>query len=510
MKEKDQVLNKLEAEFKAQRFVDQLVSLIKRINPENYASRVSSIIFQIIDDQNQWARNPIHTLLNSIEVNCAYSGYFSNEDLSEQKYNRILQHYSKYDDPYLKYLLQEKQNTHLFYLAIAKQQFWSQRKPNNFDIARMLNLFFFDNSLPNTSKLFQQETNISILDWIYLNYAVLTDTITHHSPVINENSYIDSEVKSLPKESVKPFFAASSLTIEGVRNRYLELHRNISPLDNIIIPSVFSEKPFIKISENTYIVPHPYFPIIHATDGLYRMCYQVDPAVFLPEFSKSFENYVGKILSEMPGIINFLSEKEIQKVSYGRTSDYLLEFQDCILLVECKGVRYNSLRFTANAIEKDNSTGKIADAYSQIIETANRIIHKELEKILSDSTKPLLGLCVIFGEIFLLNAPSFFNDYIYKRMRLVDYDFEKWPSPLIIAPQTVSIDTLEKMVMTLRSDHITIKDLILKKTTLPYERVGDWDAYLHNNEFIDPTNWSLEIAEKTINWFNSYILGDKD
>lgn len=131
IKEEDPVLIKRKAEFKATRFLDQLISLVKRINPEKYALRVSSIIFGVIDDKDQWARNPIHTLINSIEVNCAYSSFFSNEDLSEQKYNRILQHYSKYNDPYLKYLLQEKNDVHLFLLAIAKQQFWSQRKPNN-------------------------------------------------------------------------------------------------------------------------------------------------------------------------------------------------------------------------------------------------------------------------------------------------------------------------------------------------------------------------------------------
>lgn len=282
----------------------------------------------------------------------------------------------------------------------------------------------------------------------------------------------------------------------------------LSPLDNVFIPSVFIEKPLIKKSESTYILPHPYLPIIHATDGLYRACYQVAPDIFLPEFSKSFETYVGKILAEIPGIINIFSEKEIQKVSDGRSCDYLLEFQDCILLVECKGVRYNSLRFTANAIENDNSTGKIADAYSQIIETANRVIRRDLDTLLFDSMKPLCGLCVVFGEIYFLNAPPFFSNYVQKRIKLPEYDFSNWPSPLTLAPQAVSIDTFEKMVMILRSDHITIKDLILKKNTLSYNKVGDWDSYLYNNEFFDPTNWNLEITEKAFNWFSEYIKGE--
>lgn len=503
--EKDPTIQKFEAELKARRFQEQLISLIKRINPEEYARRISTIIFHIIDDKNQWAKNPIHNLLNSIEVNCAYSGYFSNQELSEEKYNRIRSHYNNYDDPYLLYLIREKKSVYLLLLAMAKQQFWSQKWPNYIEFARTLNIFYIDNPLPTTSRLFEQQTTIKILDWIYLNFLVFTNVITNHSPVITESYFVDSDIKSLSKKAVKPFFAISSLSIAGIRKRYMELHQDVNPIENIFIPSVFSERPFICIKENTYILPHPNLPIIHTTDGLYMECLRVGQDNFLSEFSKSFEKYIGKVISEIPGIINVYREKEIQEISNGRTSDYLIELNDCIVLIECKSIRYSSFRYTENAIEKDNSTGKIADAYSQLIETAKRIDNNELDGLLSESKKPLFGFCITFGEMYFINSPSFYYDFIQKRMKIRDYDYNLWPSPFKIVPQTISINDLEKIVVTLKDQQFTLKEFVELKNSIPFEKAGDWNSYLQNREYIGPSKERLRIAEKAFTWFTEFM-----
>lgn len=472
----------LKAKARAESFYDQLARLLGRHLPIKYGPRIASIIHNSLDDRRLWRHYPVHIMVHSIEANCAYYRRHRDESVTEDRIRQIVNHYHGFKDPYIDYVLTELKSINLFTVALARQQFPMQRKPDLHALNRCLILFVDGNPLKEIESTFNSLYGISMRDWVYLCIATYALIMNSRPPVFRVRQLTEAMVTGLPKHAIEPFLKLVSLTPQEVAAQYREA-RSKTPIHlHTLIASVFFNHPVIAYEDGSFLVVHPYLMVHHSLDGLYRLCDSLNSDLFRRELGDSFERYVKGLLGEVAETGHIFAEDVIQRASAGRACDYAIEFADCILLVECKAVRYSSLLATDNAIAKDNSTAKVAIAFAQLLETATRIRNGALNHLFSAIDKPIYAVVTTFGELPFVNSPGYFERYIAPRMPGFNGDSALWYAPLTKVPQVFSIELLEDFVVTLKNGSQTASFLFEDKFTKDSDSYSDWEPYLSNYE----------------------------
>lgn len=496
---------KIIANARASSYYEELGRLLNRYDPEQFGNVIANLIFAFLENgPKAWKYFPIHFAINSIEVNCAYHKSYRREVLTKERIKKIANFYNSYYDPYLEFTIEDQKNPFLPFVALAKQQLKLQQKPNKKDFARSLILFVNDNPLPRIGQSFLAAKGYSLLDWVKMCFSIQAKTGINN-PVFRIENFLDSEVTAIPQKAVAPFLNEASKTTPEIGEIYRKTRFSLPPSLYIFIPSIFFSFPLIKYKDGNFLLPHPYMIFHYGTEGLYQVCRDLDPPIFLEEFTKNFEKYVRTVLLEIPGRIDLFNESQIQEVSPGRSCDYLLNLTDCILLVECKGIRYSSRMKTEKAVEGDNSTGKIADAYDQIVLTAQRIANGSLSPLIRDNHKPIIGICVEYGDIDFVNSDWYLRTCIFPRMNLCIEGKAFLPKPLAEMPQTMSISIFEDFVIACKISGESPIEMITTKLKEPYIIIGDWDAYLQKYAS-ESADLLLPLLRETGNqFFNNFI-----
>ena len=491
----------------AEQFFEELERLVRRYAPQTFGVTISSLLHRVMRDANQWTYYPPHMLVNAVEANCAYFRGHRDNPVTPDRINEILNHYKAYYDPYLRHVLENRKSLDLLFLAMSRQQFDLQRSPTLSDFARALLLYVTNNPLPRSSVLFENHTGFTFHEWVYMCFAVHAYVMTHpDSPLISPDNFLSSTITSIPMAAVKPFFQRASLSPKAFGQEYRSLRQDYEPYLHTFLKSVFLKHPLIAYDDDNYLVVHPYLILHHADEGLYQNCLSIASKTFYGEFSRSFEKYVGSILADFFPQPSIFPESRIQSLSPGRSCDFLVNHPDCVLLVECKAIRFSSDLFTENAVRQDNSTGKVAKAFGQIYETAKRIANGELGNQLGYEGKPLVGIVVTYGELYFVNSPFYFETFISKRMD--DALLEDWPGELAYSPQVMKIDSLENFLVVTRETGHSPLDLIQTKLSLPYEQTGDWPQYMKAN--LDKAkDRGIPILQAATDKFFRGALGDR-
>jgi len=499
-----------QSKIKAQGFENRLRQILKRYSPDSYGPTTANVLVDVLDNLQSWKYFPPHHLVHSIEANCAYyAPAYANDNPTKNDLRRIINEYKRYQDPFLKYALEEKRNLHLALLAIARQQFGIQKQPEIRHFARYLILFAQNNPIPKIDRLFLAKYGIGIWDWMYLSFAVLALSLGQKRQFFTADNFYDSEVESIPKDAIEPYLELASLTVDEVGQRYLKYRRETPPHLYIFIPSVFYEYPLIRYKNGEYLVTHPEMLVYHASERLFAMCAELDEEDFLVGFGSNFEEYVRSIIEQLPNALSVRSELDMQRASQGRCCDFALEFEDAILLVECKATRYSARYLTENAIANDNSTGKIANAYEQIVATAKRLKDKEISSLFQSVDKPIFGICVTFGEFLFPNSP-FYSSLIIQRMSEVAEKNNDWFLPLGGAPQAMSIDTFEKFVVVLKDVDLSPEQLFMTQMKTNYTTDGDWDSFVRKFSS-DISDWVLpSLQDAADNFFGEVLKRPND
>lgn len=465
---------------RADNFHAALTRMLGRYRPDEFCAAVAELVYEVLDNRRFWPYYPLHFLMHCMEANCAYA----QPDLTRRKtvevtrarINGVIDYYKSYRDPYLEHALDELEDIGYVLLAIAKQQFAYQQEPRGEDIARSIVLFVDGEPLPKTAGLFAAKLGFSMRDWIFLCLCVLAHTKSSNTPHTGESNYLGSEVSLIPKSAVRPFLNRCSFTPTDIAQRYRSLRAAFPSYLYIFLPSVFLERPLIDLGGGDYLAVHPGLLVHNALDGLYEACCELDAQLFHMEFGESFQRYVRMALGELGPDYRIFTERDMQQVSEGRTSDFAVESSDCILLVECKSVRYSAMMLTEGAIKGANSTTKIAESLEQLHHTAMRVRACEFDSLFRTAGKNVLGMTVTFGRVFFANRPDYVDRFIRPKMQLPDD--ARWPRPLDEAPQVLSAEALEDMIAVVRATGISISQLFQAKLSQDYDVVGDWDTYL--------------------------------
>lgn len=464
---------------KAERFVEELERLVKNYGPEDFTINFSLVLEDAIEDIQQMRIWPPHNVLNAIEANCIYHRKTAYEVLDMSRMHKIMNFYRDYHDPVADYLLEPHKNGLTnFMIYMAKQQFYIQIGYGRHDVGRSL-LLFKPSYFKNTEREFIQEYGLSFNDWMVLSFGVYSGLIKRKPGLINESYFINAEVKLVPENSVYAYFSLISVTPQDIRafyeDRKNKISKNLADLFTIYFQSIFLKKPLLKISDNQYLAVLKKFVLGRAVEGLYDI--NKSNQYFGVEFGNAFENYIGLLFRYFFNPSSIFAENRLRKYTSERICDYLISFEDYIVLIECKGIEYSSILSTDNAIMQDNSTTKIVSAIEQLSSTIKMIREGVFTELIGNNTdQVIIPIIIIYKQIYFANS-EWYRKLIYDKVaqskgKDVLDEFKNY------SPEILSVKTLEMLLLKFKHEGKDIKSIYDEKREKSYSITGDWDSFI--------------------------------
>lgn len=383
----------------------------------------------------------------------------------QNEFHKILNHYKD---------LHESIQTHLkigddfsssnkllrFLQTISHEQFWWQESFNSFDFYRIYYLF---NKSP-VKELFENTFELSVEDYIKCSI------IFHAYHYKGENYYFNTQLikKQFPELNIQQYldlFSSNYQNPEDIYNKIVEPQYFDNPIYYYLEKTPFTRFPFINYG-GTYqlvsfcvlkeaILYYPYFLL----KKLYTQKF-TDP------FTKIFESYIGKLLSEYE--IAHLNEKQISKelvhpeenIQNSPKIDYLIEINNySSLLIESKGM---TLHPHAQVIQAPKTYGNsikdsIANGFSQLQEIASRLQTKPHHQ-----NKSLHGAIITYQD-FYPGPMSVVYENILKPQKLLPEVFNDIES-LALPPTAINsfgIKTFEQLILAMNYDLNQINDFLI-------------------------------------------------
>jgi hypothetical protein len=294
------------------------------------------------------------------------------------------------------------------------------------------------------------------------------------------------EFHDIPPDRVDAYLKAASRAPRQIGDEFWELRKRTKPQFHSLIRSIFLKFPIVALADNTYLAPHWQIVLRHSGQGLYSAIKALPS--FGKEFGRSVQRYIGKLLACADRKMRLVTNSELEKHSPGKSCDYLLEFADCVLLLESKATSFVAQHLTENAILNDGSTGKIAEGIEQLYTTAHDLRSGVFQAFGIDRDKPVIGIVATFGDIPFANSDWYFKTFVLPRAG------SKLQQPIFPsvnmsrAPIVMTLGTLELLVTVLNSRLTSMTALCDEKDALPYITVGDWDAFLREKVSSNQSN----------------------
>lgn len=150
----------------------------------------------------------------------------------------------------------------------------------------------------------------------------------------------NDKLKSISERDLNYIAATYTSSILELKTFYKANQR--IDMDIFYYENLLKIKPLIKV-DNTLISPLPTLMYWQITQGLFYFMIDKKNLNFDNAYGQSFQNYVGELIEEINVNKKFKvyceMEYEIKKGNQNRTSDWIIESIDSIILVECKTKR---------------------------------------------------------------------------------------------------------------------------------------------------------------------------
>lgn len=496
-------MTKEERNYKLQvlRFHEELERYLKRYNPYDYSFFAAQIIEDSFNNLELQRSFPLHFLLHSIEANCYYHRKQNNDPIDLKKLHKIIRVYLDYYDPLSNYYLKDKNNPFIWFVTTARQQFYLQSSLGYPDLGRGIELFCKPIYRKSESK-FKDEYGLSYKEWFIITFCIHA-LANRNKPAFFSVDYLTSVLNNiLSSEPIEGYLKTVSISPEEIKKNYSllrdKLGGNAGSYFDFYLRSIFETKPLLKRSDE-YLIIHKELFLKTSTEGIFDL--QKNDGEFGQEFGRSFEKYVNIAISHLKTQKAIFGESELQKYIDGSVCDYLIMCEDFILFIECKGLGYSSLITSEIAMQKDNSTRKIAIGLEQILSTAIEVNNGTLKDLIGDvNGKPLISIVITFKHLYFTNTIWYWENILTK---VVDNNVLSGIENLFsVKTQVLSIDELEKLLVYANQYNKSILEIFYEKTSKPDTLTGDWQSYLELQE----DSW-LEFLKDTFHEFtNTYII----
>jgi hypothetical protein len=169
--------------------------------------------------------------------------------------------------------------------------------------------------------------------------------------------------------------------------------------------------PLIEYETNIYCVS-PQYLLHQITSGIYYIA-DIPNANLVNQFGKSFENYVGYIISENNETNRYCISPEVSYENSKKTSDWIIQ-DDCeIVFVECKTKRLKDHSKYQLSIDSENNPllsdiTILASGVTQLYKVYNDYRNSKVDKMPYDSSKRFVPILVTL-EYMLPSLPTINN-----------------------------------------------------------------------------------------------------
>lgn len=173
--------------------------------------------------------------------------------------------------------------------------------------------------------------------------------------------------------------------------------------------------PLIEYKSNVYCVS-PQYLLNQITSWIYYLA-DIPNANLVNQFGKSFENYVGFIISENNESCRYYISSEIEYGNSKKTSDWIIQDAKTLVLIECKTKRLTEHSKVQQTIDVHNDINcnpllnditVIASGVTQLYKVYNDHINNNIDKLLYDSDKQFIPILVTL-EYMLPSLPTINN-----------------------------------------------------------------------------------------------------
>lgn len=386
-----------------------------------------------------------------------------------------MNYYMSNDDCASAYTLEDIRRIDIFFFSIYRQQLVLQQGYRMHDLARSLRLFTDSASdLPRTDAYLTKVFGFSIRSWQLIGFAVFAQASGTGTSVLTPSQFSTISDQTLQRALV-PILDELSDSIDGIKEVHRESRKDNRIIYDLHIPSVFLQKPLVRLSDGRFFALHYPWLLRGAMEGIFDIGRTRISKDFGAEFGLVFERYVGEILRECLTEAKFVPEAEMQRLTNESVCDYAVELPNAIVFIECKAVGYTASLPSVSAIENSNAISKIGSAFDQIASTIQLIQRSVIGGLFEPiGEKKLYGIVVTFRHIPSANHPDFRRSAIEPQSSLAP----TLSSFLAHPAQVLDVSELEDMLSIGLSMSVGLDSLIEEKAALPPQAGYEWEAFL--------------------------------
>jgi len=339
------------------------------------------------------------------------------------------------------------ENVFLFLRNIAFQQFWLQGPFSATEISRQSLLFGHLEKHHPFEKIFQQETNLSINEFIELSFALITRVF--NKDFVFTADWFSTIQDTFSKGATENFLNCLSKDINGIKSYLRENTGKINLSYEFYEQSPLKRYPLLKIGE-TYRYYSPVLLIRSMETYIYDTLRIHDPHSFMDKFGSAFEEYVEKGIQYTD--IPYLKESDLKKYSNGgKTTDFVLVDEGINILIDAKGVEMGYLGMVSHLpnVIKDKTKVSVIKGIKQGYETVKLLRKVSLINGIEIGKEDSFLLIVTFKDLYIGNGKDF-QSYIAK------YTFESIDAEYgeqLIPPQNmyfISINDLDEFFLCIK------------------------------------------------------------
>ena len=459
-------------------FYGSLGRLIGRYEPVTWTQHVAHQLRRLRDNPNLMGRVPPHILLRSIEANAAYWRNGNRYEFTPRRFHQVVVLYMDHNDPLLLSFAAKDMTAML--ILFHREQFQLQVQYNIIEAVRIWIMFVENDPLPKTTLQLVERFGITPLQWVQLAYLTFAKAIADENSRLTFQNLVDTAKQIMPAEVVEKFARRTVWTVEELQKHYIGVRESTPKQFHAFIRSAFLERPGMDFGQGRWIVPDPVLTMNHMGAGLYRMLTEVwkTDHDLRSEFAASFEKYAALILDVCGRKLALHSENAIQKLANGKSCDFILETEDAVVLVECKGVAFQKDLLLAEVMQDDSSTARLIDAGEQLNQTYLDLQAGCFDTLIQNRSKPVVSLVVTYGTIPYVNSSWYLEKVIRPRAQRENRPLVSPTFGLPTRPVVMSVPVLEMFITTINTLGKSPDELVNEQEAHNELSMGEYENFL--------------------------------
>lgn len=245
---------------------DALERKLKRHAPRDYITWMSKRLAESWLDDKKFVQTPPHRIIHSIEANCAYWKKGYREPVTWDAVVGIMNVYHDFVDTYQLNTISE--SLERFFLMMHREQIPLQKRASWAHFLRSWILFARDDSMAESRRKFYSHYGITMDQWVKVCLLCWIISLQEAG-----GSFLVKMVENpkimISQETLENFLKYSAMSPEEIGHYFLDMRRNEPYEFHSLIQSCFFEKPIVRFSDDSIIVPHTQLLFRHAGEGLY-------------------------------------------------------------------------------------------------------------------------------------------------------------------------------------------------------------------------------------------------